>query len=107
LAINTGLYLKEETAQRAKRMARENKLSVSALVASLIEDEWNRQNPEPPIRAYCSICNQRTEFVFLAYWAEQSNLYQCADCGKIAQYDSLVNDGQERPMIEKRRQQHE
>ena len=94
MSQNTSIYWKsEETARRARWMAEAEGLSVSQLVSTLINERYDELYPEPPIRARCSICGRETDFVFLAYWAEQSNLYQCSDCGKVAQYDSLVNDG--------------
>ena len=98
---NTSIYWKDkETARRVRWMAEAEDLSVSAFVSALINERYDELYPEPPIRAVCTICGRETEFIFLAYWAEQSDLYQCAECGKVRQKNDLAGDG-EKPIIEK------
>ena len=92
MSQNTSIYWKnEETAHRARWMAKAEDLSVSQFVSALINEHYNDLYPEPPIRAHCTICGRETEFVFMAYWEEQSNLYQCVECGKVIQENSLNN----------------
>ena len=98
---NTSIYWKdEETAKRARWMAEAKGLSVSAFLSNLVNERYKEMYPESAITAHCTICGRETEFVFLAYWAEQSDLYQCADCGKVRQKNDLAGDG-EKPIIEK------
>jgi len=107
----SSIYWKnQETGRRARWMADAEGLSVSQFVSSLINgqfvsslinERYDRLYPEPPITAHCSICDQENEFVFMAYWAEQSNLYQCTECGKVRQYSDLMNDGHHQMADEK------
>jgi len=94
MSQNTSIYWKTpETAERARWMAQAENVSVSQLVSAMINDRWTQLNPEPPITGYCHICERETEHVFYARWREQSDLYQCSECGKVAQRDTIMNDG--------------
>ncbi len=79
---NTSVRWNTKTAERAKHMAAADDRTVSNLTEYLINQEWQRRNPEPPIEGTCPTCHAETAFTFLAYWS-QGDLYRCDDCRTV------------------------
>ena len=86
--ITRGISWEPETLERAKALAEGG--NVSQIVNELVDAQYDRLHPEPPIETTCPSCNQETTFLFVAYWPSQSDLYRCDNCKTILQRDALI-----------------